>query len=55
MHDDRCPITGQRPDPCLLGTFIAGVRLVAGEPKKPWCEYTAERKRELAARSARSR
>lgn len=36
MHDDLCPITGQRPDPCLLDTFIASVRFVASEPKKPW-------------------
>jgi len=52
MHDDLCPITGQRPAPCLLDTFIASVRFMAGEPKKPCWEYTAERK--LAERSARS-
>jgi Pathogenicity locus len=42
----------QRDDPCLLDTFIAAVRYMAGEPKKPWWKYTAERKRELAARCA---
>ena len=55
MYDDLCRITGQRHDPCLLDTFIAAVRYMAGEPKKPWWKYTAERKRELAARSAQSR
>ena len=50
MYDDLCRITGQRHDPCLLDTFIAAVRFVAGEPKQPWWKYTAERKRELAAR-----
>jgi hypothetical protein len=50
MYDDLCRITGQRHDPCLLDTFIAAVRYMAGEPKKPWWKYTAERKRELAAR-----
>src|SRR5262245_44345220 len=50
MYDDLCRITGQRHDPCLLDTFIAAVRYMAGEPKKPWRKYTAERKRELAAR-----
>jgi hypothetical protein len=50
MYDDLCRITRQRHDPCLLDTFIAAVRFMAGEPKKPWWKYTAERKRTLAAR-----
>ena len=50
MYDDLCRITGQRHDFCLLDTFIAAVRYMAGEPKKPWWKYTAERKRELANR-----
>ena len=52
LYDDLCRLTGQRHDPCLLDTFIAAVRFMAGEPKQPWWKYTAERKRELAARSA---
>lgn len=55
MYDDLCRITSQRHDPCLLDTFIAAVRYMAGEPKKPWWKYTAERKRELAARREGSR
>ena len=55
MYDDLNRITGERHDPCLLDTFIAAVRFMAGEPKKPWWKYTAERKRELAARSAAGR
>jgi hypothetical protein len=50
LYDDLSRITGQRHDPCLLDTFIAAVRYMAGEPKKPWWKYTAERKRELAVR-----
>jgi len=50
MYDDLCRVTGQRHDPCLLDTFIAAVRYMEGAPKKPWWKYTAERKRELAAR-----
>jgi hypothetical protein len=46
MYDDLCQIIGRRHDPCLLDTFIAAVRYMAGEPKKPWWKYTAERKRE---------
>jgi DNA transformation protein len=43
---------GQRQDPCLLDTFIAAVRYVEGGPKLPWWAFTAERKREMAAREA---
>lgn len=52
LYDDLCRLTGQRHDPCLLDTFIAAVRYMAGEPKRPWWKYTAERKRELAARGS---
>ena len=52
MYDDLCRITGQRHDPCLLDTFIAAIRYMAGEPKKPWWKYTAERKKTWAARIA---
>lgn len=52
MYDDLCRLTGQRHDPCLLDTFIAAVRFLQGEPKKPWWKYTAERKKVLAARTA---
>src|SRR5262252_4120653 len=55
MYDELCRITGQRHDPCLLDTFIAAVRYMEGESKKPWWKYTAERKRELPARSRGSR
>jgi hypothetical protein len=51
MYEDLCRITGQRHDPCLLDTFIAAVRHMAGDPKKPWWKYTAERKRHMAART----
>ena len=50
LYEGLCEITGQRHDPCLLDTFIAAVRFMAGGPKKPWWAYTAERKRRLAAR-----
>ena len=51
LYEDLCERTGQRHDPCLLDTFIAAVRFMAGEPKKPWWTYTAERKRHLATRT----
>lgn len=55
LYDELCRITGQRHDPCLLDTFIAAVRYMEGAPKKPWWKYTAERKREMAARDAKGR
>jgi hypothetical protein len=55
MYEDLCQLTGQRHDPCLLDTFIAAVRFMEGAPKKPWWKYTAERKREMAARKADNR
>src|SRR5262245_14396354 len=50
IFDEVCRVTGQRLDPCLLDTIIAAVRFMGGEEAKPWWAYTAERKRELAAR-----
>ena len=34
-------------DPCLLNTFFAATRFMAGEPPLPWWRYTKERKRTL--------
>jgi hypothetical protein len=51
MYDDLCRISGQRHDPCVLDTFIAAVRFMEGESKKPWWKYTAERKRVLQRRT----
>ena len=50
LYDVLCRISGRQQDPCVLDTFIAAVRFMQGEPKKPWWKYTAERKRVLAAR-----
>jgi hypothetical protein len=52
LYQDLCRITGVRHDPCVLDTFIAAVRFMERAPKKPWWSYTAERKRELSARSS---
>jgi hypothetical protein len=54
LYEELCCLTGQRHDPCLLDTFIAVVRYMEGGPKTPWWKFTAQRKRELAARSAGS-
>jgi hypothetical protein len=35
---------GTRPDPCVEDTFAALVALAAGEPSRPWWEFTPLRK-----------
>jgi hypothetical protein len=52
LYDELCRTTGVRHDPCVLDVFISAVRYMEGAPKRPWWKYTAERKRELAARAA---
>ncbi len=51
MYDRFCTLTRQHHDPCLLDTFIAATRFMAGDPAKPWWHYTAERKRKMKARN----
>lgn len=38
-------LTGKRPDPCVLDTFIAACNFMRGNPAQPWYHYTPERKR----------
>ena len=45
-------VTGIRHDPCMLDTFIAVTRFMAGDAARPWWAYTAERKARLAAAAA---
>jgi len=54
LYDELNRITGTRHDPCVLDTFIAAVRFMDGAPARPWWKYTAERKRTLAQRTART-
>ena len=53
LYDRLNRVSGVRHDPCVLDTFIAAVRFVAGEPARPWWSYTQERKRALATRKRR--
>jgi len=47
LYQQLCAHTGVLHDPCLLDTFIAATRFMAGEPPLPWWRYTQERKRTL--------
>ena len=49
LYQQLCTQTGVMYDPCLLDTFIAATRFMAGEPPLPWWRYTKERKRTLKA------
>jgi Pathogenicity locus len=40
---------GLRPDPCVLDVFVAATRFMAGEPARPWWEYSRERKNKLTS------
>jgi hypothetical protein len=50
LYEKLNRVTGVCHDPCVLDTFIAAVRFVAGGPARPWWAYTTERKRALATR-----
>jgi hypothetical protein len=47
LYQQLCAQTGVMHDPCLLDTFIAATRFMAGEPPLPWWRFTKERKRTL--------
>jgi hypothetical protein len=47
LFQQLCGQTDVMYDPCLLDTFIAATRFMAGEPPQPWWRYTKERKRTL--------
>jgi Pathogenicity locus len=47
LHEKLCEKTGHRHDPCVIDVFISAVRYMEGEPKRPWWDYTTERKRAL--------
>lgn len=49
LYERLSLLTGQRQDPCVLDVFLSVVRFMAGEPARPWWDYTAERQRALAA------
>ncbi len=51
MYDALCETTGVRHDPCVIDVFISAVRFMAGEPGRPWWEFTSERKKKLEAES----
>jgi alkaline phosphatase len=50
LYDQLCELDGKRHDPCVLDVFISAVEFVNHGVAKPWWEYTAQRKSELAKR-----
>lgn len=49
LYDRLSLLTGQRQDPCVLDVLLSVVRFMAGDPARPWWDYSAERQRNLAA------
>ena len=49
MYAQLCLTTGVQHDPCVIDVFLSLTRFMAGEDARPWWDYTAERKRMLAA------
>lgn len=49
MYAQLCLKTGVVHDPCVIDVFLSVVRFLQGEPARPWWDFTAERKRTLAA------
>lgn len=47
LFQHLCGQTGVNYDPCLLDTFIATTRFMAGDPPTPWYRYTKERQKAL--------
>ncbi len=45
LFQQLCWQTGVNYDPCLLDTFIAATRFMAGDPPTPWYRHTKERKK----------
>ena len=39
----RTPM-GQRHDPCVLDTFLAAKEFMNGGPRRPWWDFTEQRK-----------
>ncbi|SFW47468.1 helix-hairpin-helix domain-containing protein [Amycolatopsis australiensis] len=50
LYDRLGELDGQRPDPCVLDTFMSAVDQAGGAPPRPWWTYTAERKCLLGSR-----
>lgn len=50
LFEELSARTAQRHDPCLLDVFISAVRFMEGEPRRPWWDYTAERKKKLKSK-----
>lgn len=45
LYVKLCEKTRSYHDPCVLDTFIAATRFMAGKENKSWWDYTEERKK----------
>lgn len=52
MYADLCERTGVQHDPCVIDVFLSLVDFAEGGAPRPWWHYTAQRKAQMALRSA---
>jgi hypothetical protein len=55
LFQQLCGQSGVDYDPCLLDTFIAATRFMAGDEPLPWYHYTKERQKALQAAALQDR
>ena len=48
LHAELEKRSGVRQDPCMLDVFLAIIDFANGGPPRPWWDFTAERKAQLA-------
>lgn len=47
LYQDLSRKTGVRQDPCVLDVFLSIVGFMAGDPPRPWWDYTPHRKEQF--------
>ncbi|MBI2387179.1 MAG: mitomycin resistance protein [Elusimicrobia bacterium] len=53
LYRALCRKTRSRQDPCVLDTFMAAVAFAENGDRRPWWEFTAERKARYGAALAK--
>ncbi len=48
LYAELCAVTGRVHDPCVVDVFLSVIDFMEGGEAKPWCKYTAVRKRMTA-------
>jgi len=49
LYEEMCAADGQAHDRCLLDTVMSAVDQAGRQPARPWCHFTPQHKRLIAA------